>query len=141
MHEILSIVETMEKQISRIAGVKVTISLNFNTQDSSPSFWFDIPNKQPLEQSIVKLTCEEYGITIHQLQSKSRIRKLIDARSVVCHLIHKHRNAKPERTAQILRRHRTEVLHLNKRITDLISVNDEIGDRVKKIEEKLLEQL
>lgn len=94
---------------------------------------------QPFRNEIREKVCYEFECSLEEFLSKSRKRKIVDARGVYCHLVRKHTNDTLMRIAiEIGWRDHASVINLIKRTEDLIYVKDPIADVVQKIESEIL---
>lgn len=126
--KMIEVVQDTERRLTTLLGTKVTVNLDFDLEASK------INNEVRLLEHLKELVSQEFNTTWEEIQSDKTSRVLVDARSVYCHLAAKYLNASQYESAKVLKRHRTSVLYLLKRLQNFLDVKDPIVRKIESIE-------
>ena len=66
---------------------------------------------KPTALEIMKAVAEDYGITLDELRSHSRIARIATARAVVCYLLYRYYNYSTKDVGNMVLRDHTTVMH------------------------------
>lgn len=91
-----------------------------------------------MKEKIIKAVEKEYGITLAEIQQKSRKRHLTDVRMVLSYLLRKHTVFSLERIGLITNRHYATVLHNVKMAENLYETNKDFKAELDRVEQMAL---
>jgi len=83
-------------------------------------------------ENIIDLICIEFGITKEKLNSKCRLRHVVDARTIAAYHLHKELGFSSLATGLKLNRNHASILHLCKKAEGLIEVDKEFKQLINK---------
>lgn len=74
-----------------------------------------------IDQDIMSDVADLYGITVEDIVSRCRVRKLADARAVVCYLLHGKAKMSCVEVGQMIHRTHATVLYFKRRACEWVS--------------------
>ena len=82
--------------------------------------------------NIIDLVCSEFSITKIKLKSSSRIRNIVDARTIAAYHLHKSLGLTSVATGLKLNRNHATILHLCNKAEGLMDVDKEFKELINK---------
>jgi chromosomal replication initiation ATPase DnaA len=131
MNEVLRLVSQTEQQLTQLCSAPVRLVL-----------WFDheVPgtdNTTRLGEWIRALVCSEFGVRWEDVQGTGKRRALTDARGTYTWLATRYIKSSAQQIGRELHRDRTTICVTLKRVKDLLSVGDDIQERIQRIEKQI----
>lgn len=98
-----------------------------------PSYWIipAVEIKQASIDEIVNKVCNHFGVTMHQLKSKVRLRTFVDARSIIAYLLSKSSiSITQEKIGLLLNRDHSSIAYYKTKVAGFTDVNREYRELV-----------
>jgi len=77
--------------------------------------------------------CEVFELTPIQLRSRSRLRHIVEAKAVLCYILHKKQGLTSLATGEYLKLNHATVLHHCKNVANWIEVDKNFNDKFKQL--------
>ena len=90
-------------------------------------------NYTDVRDKAIELSCEHFGITVEQLKSESRLRNLVDARSICFKVISECSTTTLTRIGEDFGKNHATVLHGTRKAQNLIETDKEFRNAFEKI--------
>lgn len=87
--------------------------------------------KPPIER-VVERVCSHYDLPISQVYVHKRNREIIEARSLIMYLLHKHWGISSTKVGAIFKQDHTTVLHACKKVSGFMDVDKNYKELVNK---------
>lgn len=138
--EMCDVINAASTRLSQLLGQEVKLRIlhpevkGFYFMEPLPKRFYE----DTLVRKIIDVVCDEYQITMEQLRSKNRLRKLVDARKMVSWFM-KNLSEHTDNTVigEVLNLHRTSVIHMLSCAEDLIKSDKVFYGRHVSIMDKL----
>jgi len=85
------------------------------------------------KEQALNLVCKVFELTPIQLISRSRLRHIVEARAVLCYILHKKQGLTSTATGQYLELNHASVLHHCKNVANWIEVDKNFNDKFKQL--------
>jgi len=81
-------------------------------------------------ESLINAICLAYGITEEVLKSKTRVGKIVEARTIAAYHLHRRLKYSSTVTGRMLNRDHATILHLCNKAEDLIDVDKKFKNQI-----------
>lgn len=88
-------------------------------------------------EKIIEIVCGHFGLTVKNVQSRSRVKEFVYARHIIFYLIRKNTKMKLKSAGELLHRDHTTVIHSVETLKDLMYTEPDVRAEVDQIEEIL----
>jgi chromosomal replication initiation ATPase DnaA len=99
----------------------------------APSFEYNKRSNNIMTDNLIKDVCEEYGIEMDDLFSKSRYRILVEPRQVLFYILHKKLNIPCQKVGKMFFKNHATILHGANQIKNFMEFDKPLRNRVNKI--------
>lgn len=89
-------------------------------------------------ERLKRIVCDEFEVEVSVLAARDKRRVANDPRMVFCYLCVKYFRMRIVELSELVCRDRSTVMHAVRRAEDLIDAKDQLGDRIRRIENKFL---
>jgi chromosomal replication initiator protein len=99
----------------------------------APSFEYNKRSNNIMTDNLIKDVCEEYGIEMDDLFSKSRYRILVEPRQVLFYILHKKLNIPCQKVGKMFDKNHATILHGANQIKNFMEFDKPLRNRVNQI--------